>query len=625
MSNFELITLDEFRGLIREGQFNDAFDFYFNQKESLDELDEIKYGSEVVRIHIIKQNFDEARSLADDLIKRSQLLNNQFLSIETTTAKAELLAQLDLITELGPLIEEVNIPENAEWTEEQKYIIIRFLCVRFYYQYFVGDVNFSKTLEKCKSLINTCKDNEIYSIESNLFNLPILMKLGKYEEIKSILKNGIEYLKLNNFHYLLFLYYDYLSTIRFIFQEDIDNSEIINNMHELVKKMQSPVLYFSDIQRNILIRPIQNDADLEYSKNLLQRLTKNNEIDKKTHKIMDYGLRASYYYLKKDWEKSLEYQFKLLSIDKLEMFRKSLVLKINAFIFFYLGDYETSIKYLIKQLEIDEKLGNIDVIANTLNNLGSLYQYQGNFKKASELLQKSIVMRKEINFIDGLNNAIFDYFMVLYWNGEINEARDQLNELHKLKSNDLTKLNFEQQVRISIAEGLMLKAGSRVREKVKALEVFEELYGKINDVNFEEIHRMILYNYCDLLIMELSQFGDNDVLELVIKLTDEIYELAQFQQSRNYIIEALVLKAKLNIIQTKFVEAQNLFEQAKINAEETNITLLIKKIDREIKDYHNNLSEMKRIVRKGNPMHKLIEMTRMMDYYKLAKKLVDIE
>ena len=94
---------------------------------------------------------------------------------------------------------------------------------------------------------------------------------------------------------------------------------------------------------------------------------------------------------------------------------KSLSAALNniGFIYEHQGNIKKALAYYLKSLKIDEKIGNKKGVAMGLNNIALIYYYQGDVVKAKEYNKKSLSIREEIGDKNGitmsLNNIGFIY------------------------------------------------------------------------------------------------------------------------------------------------------------------------------------------------------------------------
>lgn len=94
---------------------------------------------------------------------------------------------------------------------------------------------------------------------------------------------------------------------------------------------------------------------------------------------------------------------------------KSLSAALNniGFIYEHQGNIKKALEYYLKSLKTDEKIGNKEGIGMSLNNIALIYYYQDDVDKAMEYHQRSLAIRKEIGDKNGiamsLNNIGYIY------------------------------------------------------------------------------------------------------------------------------------------------------------------------------------------------------------------------
>ncbi|MHA2029442.1 MAG: tetratricopeptide repeat protein, partial [Candidatus Kariarchaeaceae archaeon] len=266
-----------------------------------------------------------------------------------------------------------------------------------------------------------------------------------------------------------------------------------------------------------------------------------------------------------------------------------------------MGQLDDSLNYLTDSLKISEELGNRHRIAATLANLAIVYSYKGNQEKTLENYLNALTLLQDLGK-QGDEALVLGLLGETYWElGEQSVAIDykikSLDILRELKNNyrtadalqvvinflviydrlDNAKMYFAELVDINnssnaqninfmtrFCEGLILKFSPRVKQKIIAQEIFEELLEE--ELDFE-MRSEILLHLSDLLIDELRTYSEPAVLLELNKLNTQIYQMAKSQNNQYLAVEALILKAKMEIISTNFTEADKLFEDASVLAD----------------------------------------------------------
>jgi tetratricopeptide (TPR) repeat protein len=313
-----------------------------------------------------------------------------------------------------------------------------------------------------------------------------------------------------------------------------------------------------------------------------------------------------------------------------------------------MGQLDDSLNYLLESLRISEKLDNKNRIAATLANLAIVYSYKGDQEKTLENYNNALKLLRELGKQDdealvlGLlgetywelgdqNRAIIfkvqsldilrelknNYrtadalqvlisFLVLH--NRLDEAKMYYKELDEINnSTDAYNINFMTR----FCEGLILKFSSRVKQKIIAQEIFEELLQE--ELDFE-MRSEILLHLSDLLIDELRTYSEPEVLLELNKLNTQIYQMAKSQNNQYLAVEALILKAKMELINTNFTEADTLFENAGLLADKHGYDILKDKADHERKQLQDDLVSWQTLLSKGATIKERIDRSKIRDY-----------
>lgn len=86
------------------------------------------------------------------------------------------------------------------------------------------------------------------------------------------------------------------------------------------------------------------------------------------------------------------------------------------------GDYKNAIEYYLLSLNIDEKLNNLDGIAKSYNNLGLVYYYNGDFDKAKKFMFDSYNIKKKADRKFELSGALNNLGMLFFESNQLDSA-----------------------------------------------------------------------------------------------------------------------------------------------------------------------------------------------------------
>jgi len=97
------------------------------------------------------------------------------------------------------------------------------------------------------------------------------------------------------------------------------------------------------------------------------------------------------------------------------------------------GNYNEALANYFKSLAITETIGNLEGSVHAYNNIGILYWNQGNYKKALEQFFKSLKIRKRLGDQEGMGDS-YNNIGVIYWNqGNYDKAIEQFFKSLKIR------------------------------------------------------------------------------------------------------------------------------------------------------------------------------------------------
>ncbi len=97
------------------------------------------------------------------------------------------------------------------------------------------------------------------------------------------------------------------------------------------------------------------------------------------------------------------------------------------------GDIPKGLEYYHKSLKIKEEIGNKKGIATSLNNIGYIYMNQGDIPKALEYWHKSLKIREEIGDKEGIATSLNNIGAIYNHQGDIPNALEYFHKSLKIK------------------------------------------------------------------------------------------------------------------------------------------------------------------------------------------------
>lgn len=259
--------------------------------------------------------------------------------------------------------------------------------------------------------------------------------------------------------------------------------------------------------------------------------------------------------------------------------------------------------YLAKLLQIKSKI---------LNNDNRLVQALQNSEHAFSIY-------KEYSQEKHLSNVLLQLVKISVEMDSVNEANKWVEELHKL-TNISDDINL--QTLYEFSKGLLLSSSSRLVKKAEGINIFQTIVDNVN--TDEDIALDAMIYLAKLLLYELKASNDKDVFDELRHLIDKIYKLGQHKRSPSIIIDNLLLRANIAIINGEFDEVEHFYFQAEFMAEENRMQLYMVQISDQLStfraDYENWLDNLK-----NTSLNERIEKSNLEQYINHVKNLSNLD
>jgi tetratricopeptide (TPR) repeat protein len=242
----------------------------------------------------------------------------------------------------------------------------------------------------------------------------------------------------------------------------------------------------------------------------------NNKVGKESAKALLQIGRV--HFMRGDYDISLEYAKKSLEMGENIGDQKVISGSLNTIADFYRirGEFDDSLEYYRKSLAIDKKSDDLVFVAHKLNNIAILYYHKGEFDSALEFYENSNALYIKTGFQWGVSLTFMNIGCVHRNRGEYEEALEFFNR--SLKS--LEKRGDQQ----TIAQCLlnMGEVYYRTREFEKALDYLEKSLVIENKISIQRemtyTYRIFAMVYCKMGKLQESLDFANKAFNLSTKI-----------------------------------------------------------------------------------------------------------
>lgn len=246
-------------------------------------------------------------------------------------------------------------------------------------------------------------------------------------------------------------------------------------------------------------------------------------------------------------------------------------------LYYFKGELQTAKIYLKSSIEIFELLDNQLTVSVAKSYLGVVEILLGNLSDGERYLIESINITKTTGNILLVTEPYYELAYVCLLRNRMSEAKmyiDRMGVLLENEDNEVVKIRHD------FLTAYYLKKKGRLKFIAKAQEKF------LNIIHRPVLDTMIYVNsikhYCDLLIDEVKLSENNIVLDEVKVYINKLYEIGQENGAMSIVVESMILKSKIALLEENPTEMLEILESAKIVGDVYKLTQLLKIIDLEI-------------------------------------------
>ncbi len=263
----------------------------------------------------------------------------------------------------------------------------------------------------------------------------------------------------------------------------------------------------------------------------------------------------------------------------------ALGLQFMGMIFSAKGDIDRSIKFYEQSLAIFIELNNKNWISNTINNLALTYRLTGDLNKTLEYLEQGLVLLREVGNTRNICVAQSNIIEISIETGDLERASKNLYLLEQL-NNQMEDIYVDRLYRF--VKALLLKTSLRAPNRGEAEVILKQILDE--EVDDYEINVQVLFNLCELLLIEVRMLNDLELLGELELLVAQLLTLAEKSHSYHLLTEIYFLKGKLALLTLDMKKARKFLTQAQRIADRWGYNQLATKISLEHDKLRNQLS-----------------------------------
>lgn len=370
-----------------------------------------------------------------------------------------------------------------------------------------------------------------------------------------------------------------------------------------------------------------------------------------------YNLSRIYVYLA-DYKIAEEYAQDSLNLRTKysSKFDQAEVLNVLGIINGYAGKPDEAIKYYKHSLAIRRELGNERLIAYTINNIGENYRLKGEEAKALNSYLECYEICSKLEDKQGMRLGLIGSASINLSQTKFEKALDDCQKcltlfdenaspfhtiemlfqtirlkllLHKDYKNELEQVyslgkKFSDKTitfYTKMTQAFILKENTRIRTKLKAQELFEEILSE----DYQNIEYVILamQSLVELYLIELQISNDTTILEDINKLLSRMHELAKQQNFFPLMIKTIILQSRFALLNNKIDNCFEILDEAELLIKDKHLTGFSLLLDQERVFINEQISKWKTLVDSNASMYQKIQESHLLHYLQDIEKLVN--
>jgi tetratricopeptide (TPR) repeat protein len=275
-------------------------------------------------------------------------------------------------------------------------------------------------------------------------------------------------------------------------------------------------------------------------------------------------------------------------------------------IFRYQGELDEALSYYKQSLDSWEEIGNSQFVSLAFYNIGEVYQQKGKFDTAVRYFKQSLSLREEIGNKQDIAMTLFYLISASLDSNNTKSAQRYLDRLRHIESSK--KNSFVSQLR-KIAEATLLKTSPRMKHRVEAQELLQEVLEE--EIVDHSLTVIALIGLSELLLDELKISGDQEIFTLLQAMVSSLFDIAKHQDSHNLLAKTYWLKSQIALVDLDLEKARELLNKAQEIAERKGLRKLAISISSDHDSLLNQLSEWENLINKKVGLKERIELAQL--------------
>ncbi|MFX0113454.1 MAG: tetratricopeptide repeat protein [Candidatus Hodarchaeota archaeon] len=531
-------------------------------------------------------DIEDALELATEALEKSKEADDRLAALAGLFVKLYSLLLLgrfndfqESAKEISDLMQTDHLPQEDQY-EAQEMVSLLYEVQASYYGLYAG--SYEKGMEMGKKGLALAQ--EINSTRAQAWNLYILSATCQFKEL---IDPGVKYAK-----------------------------KAIQLARQSNDQQAIGILFVT------LGRLYQIDGDLAKAQRYFNlAYEKGKEIGNKIVTRLVAGELGHQYAARGDYDQAIEQYMNgfRLAQARLDSFVKAQRLNDLGIMYRIKGELSKSLNLFEEFLAISRELNNRFFESKAYHALGAVYYDQGSFQEAEEMFQESLAISSALSARSlSVTTTLLSLVRLVLEKPDIGSAKrylGQLEEIAEIEESQNIQLNYQ------LAKALVLKANPRLREKLRAQDLFEAIAN-----NPESQHNIItfaLLNLCELLVLEYKSTGEVEIMDEITSLSRRLLAISKEKSDHPTTIKALLLQAKLSLVEGDLEIANERLAEAQLIAEKKGLGNLLQQVNQEQAQAKAELDKWHRLIAKNASIEERIDQSALVAYIKDAVHMID--
>ena len=286
-----------------------------------------------------------------------------------------------------------------------------------------------------------------------------------------------------------------------------------------------------------------------------------------------------------------------------------------GYTFLHLAEYDKCLEYSQKAVKICKENGF--EYYSSLQILGKAYLLKGDYVPAEKYFFEGLSLAEKHNNLFQITENLVDLFNLYHINNDTNSMNRMIDKIKALPD-DIDQCKYSKM----LCEGKFYLYQDHIRDKLKSITFFEKVM-KVKEYNMG-FYLDALYSLCELSIIELKITPVKDTLNKTIDLVNQMYEYSKKQNVPQSLIQALILRSRLNLLHGEIEKAESQLNEALQIATEKGISYLINVLESEKDKLIADLKKWQSLISENASLVERLQFSEFEEYVKNAKQMASI-